>query len=135
MAKTSTGKVQIVRVPSFSPAARAKVGAIARRGAGIAAQLARDESHTAAALGAAAVLGYVESRAVMVPHVALLGISGTYGALAWVAGRTMKNKTLQHIATGLLACSVRDMVAASAPLPGAPGAPAAVTGDTGGELG
>lgn len=134
MAKTTTGKVQIVRVPSFSPAAKARGAALVRRGASIGAQIARDESHTAAALGAAAVLGYVESRAVQVPHVAILGISGTYGALAWVAGRTMKNKTLQHIATGLLACSVRDMVASSATPAAAPGAPA-VQGDISGELG
>jgi hypothetical protein len=129
MAKTSTGKVQIVRVPSFNPAmAKAKFKGLAKRGGSAAAALARDEAHTLTAMAAGAALGYVESRAIVVPHIRALGIAGTYGGLAWGIARYSKNKMAAHVATGLLTCAIRDAVASSAP--GAPGAPA-VTGDGG----
>lgn len=111
-------QVQIVRVPSFSPATKAKLKGVAKRGGQAAAALARDEVHTLTAMGAGAALGYIESRNVQVPHIKTLGISGTYGGVAWALGRYTKNKTMQHVATGLLACAVRDAVAASYVPPG-----------------
>ena len=130
MAKTTAGKVQIVRVPSFNTAlAKSKMKGLARRGGSAAAALARDEAHTLTAMAAGAALGYVESRAIVVPHIRALGIAGTYGGLAWGIARYSKNKMAAHVATGLLTCAIRDAVASSAP--GAPGTTTTTTGDGG----
>ena len=133
MAKPATvGKVQIVRVPSFSPATKAKVKGLAKRGGQAAAALARDEAHTLTAMAAGAALGYVESRAIVVPHIRALGVAGTYGGLAWGIARYSKNKMAAHVATGLLTCAIRDAVAASAP---AAGTTATTTRGAGAEMG
>lgn len=69
-----------------------------------AAMVAREEAHTMAAVGAAAVLGYAQRENMLdtVPHVEALGVEGTLGVLAWVAGRYTKSKMASHVATGLL---------------------------------
>lgn len=111
MAKTKTPDVKIVRVPSMSPATRAKAKAAVSRGFSAAARTALEEKHTIAAVAAGGVLGYIESRRVSVPKIDALGVAGTYGTLAWVLGRYTKSPTMQHVATGLLACGMRDLVA------------------------
>lgn len=87
---------------------------LARRGATAAARAAASEKHTLTALGAAAVLGYVEGSGTQVPKIDALGTAGTYGAAAWMIGRATKSRIAEHVATGLLAVAVRDMVARSA---------------------
>jgi len=69
-----------------------------------AAMVAREEAHTMFAVGAAAVLGYAQRENMLdtVPHVEALGVEGTLGVVAWVAGRYMKSKVASHTATGLL---------------------------------
>jgi hypothetical protein len=119
MAKTKTPDVKIVRVPSMSPATRAKAKAAVSRGFSAAARTALEEKHTIAAVAAGGVLGYIESRRVSVPKIDALGVAGTYGTLAWVLGRYTKSPTMQHVATGLLACGMRDLVATTgASVPG-----------------
>ena len=81
---------------------RTRTVTTARRGVSAAAQVAREEKHTIAAIGAAAVCGYAEKEDWNLPKVDTLGTPGTYGALAYIAGRYMKSKTLSHVATGLL---------------------------------
>lgn len=87
---------------------------LARRGASAAARAAASEKHTLTALGAAAALGYVEGSGTSVPKIDALGVAGTYGAVAWGIGRFTKSRVAEHVATGLLAVAVRDMVARSA---------------------
>lgn len=86
-----------------------------RRGLSRAAQVAREEKHTIAAVGAAAVCGLAESRNVALPHIEALGTAGTYGVVAYVAGRYMKSKTLSHVATGLLSVAAYKLTADSEP--------------------
>jgi hypothetical protein len=83
-----------------------------RRGVSRAAQVAREEKHTIAAVGAAAVCGLAESRNIEIPHVDALGVAGTYGVAAYLAGRYMKSKTLSHVATGLLSVAAYKAAAA-----------------------
>ena len=97
--RTVTPKVQIVRVPT---AVKRRATQVARRGVTKAAQVARDEKHTLTAVAAAAALGLAKRQGVDLPKVDTLGTSGTYGAVAYVAARMTKSKTLAHVATGLL---------------------------------
>lgn len=129
----------VVRTPSASSSARARLakaaGHGARRGLAMAARAAMTERHTITALGTAAVLGYIQKERMQVPHVAALGVDGTIGAVLWVAGRYTKNPMLQHAATGALACAVKGAVVGGAMAPAAaPGAapPAAAMGYGGG---
>lgn len=81
---------------------RTRTVTTARRGVSAAAQVAREEKHTIAAVGAAAVCGYAEKEDWNLPKIDMLGTPGTYGVLTYIAGRYMKSKTLSHVATGLL---------------------------------
>lgn len=67
-----------------------------------AGQKALEEKHTLAAVGAAAALGFVEREKVALPAIPKLGMAGTYGLVAWAAGKYMRSRTLAHVATGLL---------------------------------
>lgn len=109
MAKTSS--VKIVRVPTFSPAAKRRAGALARRGFSAASKAASSERHTIAAVGASAVLGYMQRAGVSLPKVDALGVAGTYGLAAWAGGRFMKSQILSHVATGLLSISAYQLAA------------------------
>lgn len=99
MARTSLARPNIkIMIPKVGRAA----GRLARRGAGAAAAVAKDEKHTIAAVGAAAVLGYMERQGSTLPHINALGMAGTYGLVAWGAARMTKSRTAAHVATGLL---------------------------------
>lgn len=102
---------------------RKTAGNLARRGASAAARAAASERHTLTAMGAAAALGYVEGSGTQVPKIDALGVAGTYGGLAWMVGRFTKSRVAEHVATGLLAVAVRDMVARSAASRAQPAAP------------
>jgi len=109
MAKTSS--VKIVRVPTFSPAAKRRAAGLARRGFSAAARAASSERHTIAAVGAAAVLGFMQRQGVALPKVDALGTAGTYGLIAWAGGRFMKSPVLSHVATGLMSISAYQLAA------------------------
>lgn len=88
---------------------RTRLVKMGRTGLSAAARQAREEKHTIAAVGAAAVLGFAKREGVALPKVEALGTAGTYGVLAWLAGKYTKNNTLQHIATGLLSVAAVEM--------------------------
>lgn len=95
-------KVQIVRVPTFSAASKRRAAGLARRGFSAASRIAAQEKHTFAAVAAAAALGYAQKAGVQLPRIEALGTSGTYGLVAWAAGKYMKSPVMSHVATGLL---------------------------------
>jgi hypothetical protein len=116
MAKTAP--VRIVRVPTFG---RAK--AIARRGATVGARIAMTERHTAAAVGAAAVLGFAARSGVQLPKIDAIGTAGTYGLVAWAIGRWTRSNVAQHVATGLLSVAAYQLASGGG-----------VSGDDAGEI-
>ena len=97
-------------------------GAIVRRGASAAARAAMQEKHTLTAVAAAALLGYARRMGYTPPTLGPLSPEATAGLAAWAIGRFTKNRTAEHVATGLLAVAAHDMAR------GAGGA-AAVAGD------
>lgn len=109
MAKTSTNKPIVLRVPTPSPATRAKAAGVARRGYSAAARVASQERHTLVAIGGAAVLGYMKKQGVQLPKINALGTPGTYGLIAWAIGRFTKSPVAQHVATGLMSVSAYEL--------------------------
>lgn len=103
-----------VRAPSRAAMSARRLGAMAaaggRRFSRATMMAAASEKHTITALGTAAALGYIEKNRVQVPHIGALGVDGTVGAALWLAGKYTKNTTLQHAATGALACAVKGAV-------------------------
>ena len=79
-----------------------RAGRAVRRGAGVAGRAVASEKHTLTAIGAAAVLGFVEKSGVKIPTLGPVGPAGTIGLGAWLYGRMTKNAVAQHVATGLL---------------------------------
>lgn len=117
MAKSSS--VKIVRVPSFGPRGRAAL----RRVGSAARSVAMSERHTAAAVGAAAVLGFAQRSGVSLPKIDAIGTAGTYGLVAWGIGRWTRSTVMQHVATGLLSVAAYQLAAGGT-----------VSGDDGGEI-
>ena len=93
-------KVQIVRVPTGKRGNPKKTSV--RRGATVAARAIADEKHTLTALVSSAALGLAKRQKIDLPKIDAIGTAGTYGLAAWVGGRWLKSRTLQHVATGLL---------------------------------
>jgi hypothetical protein len=102
---------------------RAALARGARRVGGAAASAALSERHTLAAVAAAAGYGFARSRGVALPYVNAIGMAGTYGLGAWFLGRYTKNRTMQHIATGLLSVAAAEFAAGAGggAAPAAPG--------------
>jgi len=97
------------RIPRISVSIPRRALARGARRAGVAAaQAAVSERHTFAAVAAAAGYGFARSRGVTLPYVSALGVAGTYGLAAWALGRYSKNRTMQHVATGLLAVAAAE---------------------------
>lgn len=75
-----------------------------------------NERHTMLAVVAATALGYADQpdpndpakKRVDLPVIEALGTPGTYGLVAWAAGKFTKNKDIQHMATGLLSAGAYD---------------------------
>ena len=109
MAKTTTAKPIVLRVPTPSPATRAKVANVARRGYSAAAKVASQERHTIVAIGSAALLGILKKQNVSLPKISALGTPGTYGMAAWLIGRFTRSPIAQHVATGLLSVSAYEL--------------------------
>jgi len=99
----------IVRVPTISPATRARAVGFARRGVSAAARVASSERHTIVAVGSAAVLGFMKKQNVRLPKFDALGTPGTYGLIAWAIGRFTKSPVAQHVATGLMSVSAYEL--------------------------
>jgi len=106
------------RTPTRINISMPRASRLARRAGGAAARAALDEKHTLASVGAAAVLGYMARSGTTLPHVDALGVAGTYGLVAWAAGRGMRNRTLSHIATGLLSVQAYSWARSTTALPG-----------------
>ena len=117
MAKTQS--VKIVRVPSFGPRGRAAL----RRVGSAARSVAMSERHTAAAVAAAGVLGFAARSGVSLPKIDAIGTAGTYGIVAWMAGRYTRSQVLQHVATGLLSVAAYQLASGGG-----------VSGDDAGEI-
>jgi hypothetical protein len=81
---------------------RTRTVEIAKKAGRRARKIAGEEVHTLSAVGASMLLGALESRKVALPEIPFLGVAGTWGAILWFIGRQMKNKTIQHLGTGLL---------------------------------
>ena len=62
-------------------------------------------------------------------YVGALGVAGTYGLAAWALGRYSRNRTMQHVATGLLAVAAAEF-ASGATGAAAPATSAGVMGGT-----
>jgi hypothetical protein len=88
---------------------RTRLVKVGRSGVSAAARAAREEKHTIAAVGAAAVLGFMKRENVALPKVEALGTAGTYGVAAWLLGRYTKSIVLQHVATGLLSVAAVEL--------------------------
>lgn len=86
-------------------------------------QKAAQEKHSLIAIGSAAALGLAERQNIKLPAVPMLGPAGTYGLAAYVGGRVLKNKTLEHVATGLLSVAAYKLTS------GAQAAGSAVVGE------
>lgn len=86
-----------------------------RKYAGKAAAAAMSEKHTATAVGAGAVLGLLERNDVPLPYIDMLGRAGTYGLVAWAAGRYTGNQMAQHAASGLLAIAAYELAKGNKP--------------------
>lgn len=102
----------------------------ARRAGAAAAQAAVSEKHTFAAVAAAAGYGFARSRGVSLPYVGALGVAGTYGLAAWALGRYSRNRTMQHVATGLLAVAAAEFASGATGAAAAPATSAGVMGGT-----
>lgn len=100
---------------------RAAAAALARRGGRAALLAAQSEKHTIAALGTAAALGYVQRTGTQIPHIDALGVDGSVGVALWLGGRFTKNRTMQHMATGALACAIKGAVVSGALAPSGTG--------------
>jgi hypothetical protein len=81
---------------------RERAAKVARRVGSASAAFARDERHTFTALLAAAASGYARGAGMSLPYIDALGLEGTYGLLAWGIARYTRNRTAEHVATGLL---------------------------------
>lgn len=113
-----------------APATRTRIvrvaSAVARRGSRSAGRAVLSERHTLAAVGTAAVFGYMtRPGGTTLPHLTALGQAGTYGGLLWAVGRFSKSPMAQHMATGLLCVQAAEWargasVGGAAPAPGAP---------------
>lgn len=88
---------------------RTRLVKVGRSGLSAAARAARTEKHTIAAVIAAGAMGFMKREGVQLPKVDALGTAGTYGALAWLAGRYLKSQVLQHVATGLLSVAAAEL--------------------------
>ena len=65
---------------------------------------ALDQTHTITAVGAAAALGYLEGQGTVLPEsLNMLGIgkAGVLAIAAFAGAKMLKNRTLDHVATGL----------------------------------
>ena len=119
----------VITVPQVRRASR-RSGRMTHRRAGRAgrailtkaSRVARDEKHTFAAVGAAIVLGMLKKYGMLarLPHIASIGVSGTYGLGLWLLNRQgiLGGQMSAHVATGLLSVSAYQMAAGETTIAG-----------------
>jgi len=110
-------KGQLVAVPTKTKTrtklVQAAKSGVRRAGSAIAAR-ARDEKHTMTALLAAFAAGYCDKNNVNIPTFGPLSKAGTAGVLAFAIAKMTKNKTAEHVATGLLSVQAYQFAAGAA---------------------
>jgi len=92
------------------PRIRYRTRTLARRGSTAAARAAMTERHTLAAVGTAFAYGFLKDKI----RTALPAIPGfapevTFGLGLWVAGKWWKSRTIEHMATGMLAVAAANL--------------------------
>jgi len=88
------------------------------RFAGAAARAAYDEKHRVVACVAAGFVGYAKREGWNIPHVSVLGVPATWGLGLWAIQKAgfLRNKTLAHATTGLLAVAAYEFGAGESAL-------------------
>jgi hypothetical protein len=106
------GKVQVVRVTTPSGLSRGKrAGKALHRGLSAAASIAREETQTLTSVGTGFALGWAKGSGNLdrIPHIASIGVEGSVGLVAYIAGRKMKSKLLRGIGTGAMTVAAHEM--------------------------
>lgn len=90
----------------------ARAAPVARRVGGAALNAARDEKHTIAALGSAAVLGYADREGMLDSWSLIDGVDPKVQlALGlWLGAKFTKSRTLSHVATGVGSVALYDAI-------------------------
>lgn len=101
--------VKIIKMAAPRASRLSRVRHHGRRAIGFAGRKALEEKHTVAAVIGAAALGLAEKEGIALPSIPKLGMAGTYGILAWVAGKWFKSRVASHVATGLLAIAAYEL--------------------------
>lgn len=94
-------KVSAPRAPIVSRRTRQAVSRFAHT----AARAAYDERHRVVACIAAGFVGYAKRENWNIPHIDMLGVPATWGLGLWALQKSgfVRNKTISHATTGLLA--------------------------------
>lgn len=90
---------------------------VARRVVSAAVRGAIAEKHRLTAMAAAGALGFAERNNIPLPELPMVGKAGTYGLIAYVGAKVLKNETLSHVATGLLSVATYDLARGTAGAP------------------
>lgn len=96
----------VIRIAAPAASVARRAGRAVRRAAPRVGRAVASEKHTITACIAAGVLGFAEKSGVSIPSIGPVGPAGTAGLIAWAIGRTTKNQTAQHVATGLLCVAI-----------------------------
>lgn len=114
--KPSTSKMVQYNAAGASPKnyVRGTVGAMApatQRAKEMAKRKALEQTHTMTAVGAAAAIGYLEGANMLTSLPQIAGLSSVQLAAvgAFAASQFTKNKTVDHVSTGLLAAAGFEM--------------------------
>ena len=67
------------------------------------------EKDRAMAIAGGFLLGFIDKSGFNVPTLPFLGKAGTIGVAAWAAGRYLKSKTAEDMATGMLAIAAYEL--------------------------
>ena len=115
MAKTKSKSRARAAMERWQPRAQmavARAAPVVRRVGGAAAAAAVSEKHTLAALAGAGILGYLEKEDMLAQWSFIDGIDPKVqlALITWFAGRMTKNKTIQHVATGVASVALFDAI-------------------------
>lgn len=82
-----------------------------RRAASAVGGAAATEKHMLVAFAAAGAYGLAERAGMPIPTIGPIGPAGTLAVAAWLYGKTQKNKTALHLATGLGCIAINRLAA------------------------
>lgn len=102
--RSSSPRPSIIKVSAPRPLQGRAKRALSRFGTQ-AARAAYEEKHRLVACVAAGLVGYAEKEGWNIPHIDMLGVPATWGLAFWAAQKAgfLRNKTISHATTGLLA--------------------------------